>query len=327
MPGMSVSQPQPRLAAHSLDDLVGLVPYLVGFHPAESLVTLIVQDGRVEVTARVDLVAVDEPDALGRLLGRLFERFSAAQAWFFAYSQDAGLAWRVLQRCSRLAGAVRLGRVVHVGADGWRGDDPDGPSGGLVPSAAAAQAVVLGLPACRGRQVLVDSIAAPPDSSGLWRALGRIGEELEVRSPAARSRAALGLVCVEDLDGDDCLRLALLGNDPQVQLAVLRRLDLAGASRCAAAWTRVLQRSPGQLRAGPVAMLAMSSWLTGNGALSSICLEELERVDPFSPVAAMVAWLIDEVVPPSHWPRHRVRLLGDLSDATAAGPPVGRPGR
>ena len=52
---MSPFETPPRLSVRTVDDLVGLVPYLIGFHPRDSLVVIMLCDGQVEVTARVDL--------------------------------------------------------------------------------------------------------------------------------------------------------------------------------------------------------------------------------------------------------------------------------
>jgi hypothetical protein len=43
-------------------DLLGAVPYLLGFHPQESLVIIGLADRQVVVTARIDLVDIGEQD-------------------------------------------------------------------------------------------------------------------------------------------------------------------------------------------------------------------------------------------------------------------------
>ncbi|PZQ43557.1 MAG: hypothetical protein DI570_29080, partial [Phenylobacterium zucineum] len=96
---MSVSEQPARLAVRSVDDLIGLVPYLIGFHPEDSLVVMLLEDGRVLVTARVDLAAVADLVALDALLARLFDRFPHAEGWFMAYTDDHELAWGVLAAC------------------------------------------------------------------------------------------------------------------------------------------------------------------------------------------------------------------------------------
>ncbi|TQS42740.1 DUF4192 family protein [Cryptosporangium phraense] len=51
---------QRNLVVASDDDLVELVPYLIGFHPTDSIVTVGYRDGKVAVTVRADLPAAGE---------------------------------------------------------------------------------------------------------------------------------------------------------------------------------------------------------------------------------------------------------------------------
>ena len=160
---MSISEIPARVSVRTVDDLVGLVPYLIGFHPAESLVIVVLCDGRVEVTARADLAEVADPEGAAYLLGRLFERFPTCQAWVLAYTDDAELAWDVLATSAALCGMMRLGRLIHVGDRFWRSDTPDGETGEVGASPAAVHAAVIGLPARRSREELYALVSGPGD--------------------------------------------------------------------------------------------------------------------------------------------------------------------
>ena len=52
--GTSLETPT-RLKVRRPDDLLALIPYLIGFHPEESLVAVFVRSGRVILAARLDL--------------------------------------------------------------------------------------------------------------------------------------------------------------------------------------------------------------------------------------------------------------------------------
>ena len=81
-------------------------------------------------------------------------------------------------------------------------------------------------------------------------------------------------------------------------------------------------------RAGPLGLLGMAAWLTGNGALMTICLEQLEVVEPLGPLATLLDWLNLKVLPPDLWPSHRPVLLRALADhLTVACRPASRPDR
>ncbi len=325
---MSVSEQPVRLAVRTVDDLVGLVPYLMGFHPEESLVAVLLQDGRVEVTARVDLAAVSQAGALDSLLGRLFERFPRAEGWFLAYTDDHALAWDVLADCVELVGVVRLGRVLQVGSEQWRADCPDGPVGttaGVV-APAAAEATVLGLPARASRRELAAGLAGPPDAEveGLVARYETAGAELEELGVRGRRRLLRRLLRAPGHVGvDDCVRLALLAGRPEGQLAVLRGLGRAGAHQQLALWTAVVRRCLSGQRPVVLGVIGMAAWQTGDGALQVVCLEELDRIAPESPLAALLEWLNLNVVPPGEWDELREALLGVLATELRA---AGRPG-
>ena len=53
-----MSEPETTIALRSRPDLMGMVPYLLGFHPEQSIVGLLVAaDRRVRAAGRLDLAA------------------------------------------------------------------------------------------------------------------------------------------------------------------------------------------------------------------------------------------------------------------------------
>ncbi|MCB0910827.1 MAG: DUF4192 domain-containing protein [Propionibacteriaceae bacterium] len=330
---MSVSEQPARLAVRSVDDLVGLVPYLIGFHPEESLVAMLLESGRVVVTARVDLDAVAQPGALDALLARLFDRFPHAEGWFLAYTDDDEVAWNVLAECVELVGFVRLGRVLQVGSCEWRADCPDGPVGaitGEVGSVAAA-AAVLGLPARASRRDLAAGLAGPPDAevAGLLEQFEAVGTELEAIGPRGRRRLLRKLLGTKGpVPVDDCVRLALLARRTEGQLAVLRGLARDNADQQLELWAAVVRHCLVDQRPHVLGLVGMAAWQTGDGALQVVCLEELDRIDPAVPIAALLELLNRNVVPPDAWLELRDVLLGlleaEVTTADRPGSPRGR---
>jgi len=314
----------------SVEDLVGLVPYLIGFHPEESLVVVVLREGRVVVTARVDLAAVAGEAALDSLLGRLFGRFPDAEGWFLAYTDDDRLAWDVLASCVELVGLVRLGRLLQVGTSTWRADCPDGPGGTITGAVgpAAAEAAVLGLPARSSRRDLAAGLAGPPgtDVEALSGEAAERSAELEALGVRGRRRLLRRLLAAEEPPSvSDGVRLALLAVRPECQLDALRDLGQETADRQLRAWSGAVRRSLGAQRPSVLGLLGMAAWQTGDGALQVVCLEQIDLVDPAVPLAAVLDWLNAEVVPPSAWPELRGAVLGALTDLfRAAGPPASR---
>jgi hypothetical protein len=322
--GMTIPQQQPRLSVRNLDDLVSVVPYLIGFHPEESLVVLILTDGRVELTARVDLEAVAAPSALADFWDRLDTRFPRSEPWFVTFSQDRDLSWAVLGRCAELAGDVRLGRVVAVLGDHWEADHPDGPSGRSGASPRAAEAALMGLPARSSRHELALLILGPDEAAAarLVDRVASLAEVLDGRGSRAKAAILNRLVSrAGPLGEDDAVMAAILVSDPARQLSVLRRLNTRNADAQVEMWVSVLNRALGPYRSGPLGLLGMAAWLGGNGALMTICLEELDVIDPLAPLPGLLDWLNLRVVPPDSWQRHRQGLLRALADHLASARP------
>ncbi|MGC3992943.1 MAG: DUF4192 domain-containing protein [Propionicimonas sp.] len=330
---MSVSEHPARLAVHSVDDLVGLVPYLLGFHPEESLVVLVLDHGRVAVTARVDLPAAEHTRALDGMLARLFGRFPGAEGWFLAFTDDDDLAWDVLAACAEAVGLARLGRIIQVGSRSWRADRPDGASGvcGSAVSTAAVEATLLGLQVRRARGDLAAAIAGPPEAEVEALRAERDARAREVEELGVRGRRRLLrrlLRAPGHLGVADCLRLALLVRRAEAQLAALRGLCRANAEQQLELWTRVVRRCLAEDRPTVLGLLAMAAWQTGDGALQVVCLEEIDRLDPDLAMAVLLEYINAEVVPPYEWDGLRESALALLAaELRGVDPPGSRRGR
>lgn len=330
---MSISESQPRLAVRNIEDLVGLVPYLIGFHPQESLVVIVVVAGRVEVTARIDLAAVSDGDGLSTLLKRLFGRYPRAAGWFLAYTDDDVLAWEVLAGCSWLMGADRLQRLLQVGTTHWRADAFDGPTGEITGevTSVAAEASLLGLPARPSRRELAGMVAgAPPvEAAELLDRFDSASVDLERVGARGRRRLLRRLLGSQRAPGvDDCIRLALLAERAEGMVTVLRNLSHENAEAQLELWSRVLRHSPVGHQPAVLGLVGMAAWQNGDGALQMVCLERLDRLDPMAPIGGLLEWLNTEVVPPFAWEDLREPLLGALADHfTVAGQPASQPGR
>lgn len=318
-----VTFPEPQLAVRSLSDLIGMVPYLLGFHPEESLVVIALEQGRIQVTARVDLAAVATQDTLDPLLGRLFLRFPAAEGWFFAFTDDRELAWQVLTGCVESVGFGRLGRIVQVGAERWWGDCPDGPGGplGTRISVAAVEAAVRGLPARAGRSELPEICAGPPagELADLEEAYRAQAEDLQQRSSLARRRLQRRLLNRrERLSIIECVQLAALVGDPAEQIDALRTLSSRNAAARLQRWADVLRHCPPLGRVEVLGLLGMTAWQSGDGALQLVCVEEITKLTPNSELAAILEWLNEYIVAPWEWPELRAPLLSALAAAATA---------
>lgn len=86
----------PTLTAESPDDLLAVIPYLLGYHPDESLVLVLIDHRSVTLCARIDLrngpdAAVRAGEAADGLAG-IVRAHQATGAIVVAYSSDHRLA-------------------------------------------------------------------------------------------------------------------------------------------------------------------------------------------------------------------------------------------
>jgi hypothetical protein len=77
---------RPRLAVRSPADLIAAVPYLLGFHPADSVVVIAMRGRRVVFAARADLPPPGaDPQPAARHLAEVIARQEAAAATVVGY--------------------------------------------------------------------------------------------------------------------------------------------------------------------------------------------------------------------------------------------------
>ena len=312
---MNQSQPSARLTIQTLDDLVAMVPFLLGFHPHESLVVVVMDDTGIQLTGRIDLTDAAQPDRLADLVGRLAQRFGTAEQWFLAFSADTEIAWRVLHECADLVGALRLGRLLQVDDRSWRADHRHGESGWVGSNGVASQAAALGMSARASRTELTAQVAGPEDAevAALLAEFDQAHAWAQSLADAERDRAAVRLTRTATQQRD-LVRLAVLVSDPPAQVAVLRTLDRDNAAAAVACWTAVVAHSLTPYLVGPLGLLGVASWLTGDGATQNVCLERLDQLQPLAPLAALLDWINQKVLPPSAWSQHQSALVGALID-------------
>ena len=304
-----------------------MIPHLLGFHPSESLVVVLVQEGRVELTARADLQPLLQAGQADLLVQRLWGRFPLADAWFVAYTADHAAGWRLLDRCQELVRPA-TGRVMLVHGETFWCDSATAEPGRLDPRAGvlAAEATFLGLPARASRDDLRALVSGPADAdiAGLIEAFEqqqRLLELLPMRQWPHELAAA-----VEEFIGDGdvpddahCARLALLAQNPDARDRALVAITRESAEQHVALWGRVVSRCLARYQAFPLGLMGMAAWVAGNGALQVICLERAEQQLPDSGLVRILASINENVVPPSSWDSIRASLLTALGAKVRAG--------
>ena len=314
---MNPPDERPRLRLRTIDDALGLIPHLLGFHPEESLVVLVVADGVVAVTARVDLAESSLPDGIEAVLARIWRRFPTADAWFVAYTADEEVGWAVLERCDAFLGGRAFRRLTLINGPRWWADHPDGPSGRHDPTASpmAAEATVHGLVARPSRSDVARLLDGPSEAEA--DGLLALAEQVDRELAGLRDGRWAGLMgqLLRDyrrrqwLADVDAARLAVLAAHPDARNVALLAMSRPEAGLHLELWRRVVNRTLPEHHGYALGLLGMAAWITGEGALASICLERAEFLVPDTYLVGLLGHVTDAVVPPSLWDEMRPGLL------------------
>ena len=161
------------------------------------------------------------------------------------------------------------------------------------------------------RAALAASVAGPPPEriAELDRVVAQEQACLD-RSPRSEwpvlMRRALTVARVPDaVTPQRCARLALLAQHSPSRDVALLAVTSSNARRHVDLWRRVVRQCPERLAAHPLGLLGVAAWVSGDGALQSICLERARGLAPGLPLAGILASIIDALLPPSAWPQIR----------------------
>lgn len=325
---MTTHRPAPVARIHDLHDLLGMIPHLLGFHPEDSLVALVMVDSQVQVTARVDLVDIDQAGHLELLLDRLLLRWPRASVWLVAYSDTEAAGWRLLQRGVAHLGDALAGQALCVSGGRYRVGDPSGPSHPHDPAStqSAATATVHGLQARPSRAmlrqcVLVDPADAPAAEAAWVGALRRMVDADEARLPAEMAAAvSRNLGQPFGVPRGELAWLAALAQVPDARDRALVAISSDDAPAHVELWSRVVRGCPYGTQQQALALLGMAAWVSGDGALQSVCLEELQQQGAQLPLQRLLEDLNEAIVPPSYWDELRPVLLDAIQPAGSVGP-------
>jgi hypothetical protein len=303
----------PQIRVSNPGELIETVPYLMGFHPIESLALVGFSSDlgrlqRVTVTVRVDLPA--EPDQLGEL-APLTEAFRTSRTDSVvvimhtdrftgdprARPELRGLEDRVVGGLLRLG--LRVLDVLVASASRWWSLCCDRP--GCCPaegtrrvgqtSAVAAAATFAGLVALPDRQALADSVTgAPPAERAALAPL--LAEARDRRQAGATDRAAQQADSAAILDtarrypaelavvtDDQLVRFGLALTEPLVRDLVWLAVD-ARAVEASALLHLLHTRLPVEYSVTPLFLYGWAQWRAGSGTLAMMAAEQVLAIDP-----------------------------------------------
>ncbi|GAA3742035.1 hypothetical protein GCM10022225_26990 [Plantactinospora mayteni] len=315
--------PNTKLAVRSPADLVAAVPYLVGHHPDDgSLVVVVVGSGRIVFVARVDLPDPDAPASEVRELAACLTPIVAQQQPITAIVGygDAGRvdpALRTVAQACTAAGMlvrdllrVTAGRWFSLTCDDPACCPPQGTPFDPTTSLIAVQATAAGIVALPDRAAIAARFA-PVEGDARERmrhatdaAVNRLETLVEAGDDAVHEAGAAAVRDAlrkhdggEYLSDDEMAWLTLLLADTSVRdlaMELSQRHD-----RHVTFWAEVTRRAEPPLVPAPATLLAVTAWRCGDGGLAAMAAERALQADPTYSLADLLLSAVRAGLPPS----------------------------
>lgn len=322
---------EPILKLRAPSDLLAAIPYVVGYHPADSVVVLGVQGRRITFSARVDLPdisGIPVPDTVGYLLDVVQrQRCSGVFVVGFGAADRADDLLSALHRGFDQR-AVKVQEVLRA-HDGryWSSlcrniacCPPEGVPYDAVASPLAAEWTTAGLVARRDRSEYegqLDGVTGEAREAmglatsvaydGLLQLLSEVQDEDEAEaallvagSAACSTALALGRAG-DPLDDDDVAWLSVLLLDNALRDLAWLRIMKAGdeLELHRALWMDVLRRCEPDLVAAPATLYGFAAWRCGDGGLARLAFERALEQDPGCGLARRLLNALRHGMPPS----------------------------
>ena len=327
---MTTTSDPMTLTARCPEDVLAMVPVVLGFVPTDSVVMLTF-GAREAFHARVSLPETSSVDPelreeqLEALCGSLLDpaiRNRARRVLFVVYSADARQAGTVSHRLKRLFGAAHIDIVEMLRADGRRwfplvGKRPGVPEWGvpydLSSHRFSAEAVMHGRITHGSRVDLSDTLTA--DEEQVQATTAALAGTAAAWEPGAIPSS--GVILTEGAWVQDLLRRHLGSADlitEQDLVRLLRGVDLlrvrdaawalmdrSSAEDHVAFWSDVVRRTPLEWITPAATLLGWAAWQAGQGALAWCAVDRAEEGDPDYTLLNYLAHVLGNAIPPSAW--------------------------
>ncbi|WP_051469093.1 DUF4192 domain-containing protein [Actinomadura oligospora] len=312
-----------RLVIRTPDDALAAVPYLLGFHPADSLVVLGFDGPENTCAVRVDLPP--DPSCVPRMAEQItmvVGRNGFRSALIVGYGPRAPVTvaasavWEALA-----ASGVRIIEAMRVAGDRWwsltcldKCCPPEGRAFDTSTTQLAATAAYAGHTALTDREELRRSVAAPKGNAqsavrrATLQAEARVhrwaqeepsSEALTVRMTKEAIELLEALRASENPPTNaDAALLSVLMTDLRVRDEIWVRLTQYTPRQDLELWSAVLRRTDPRHAAAPASLLAFLAYTTGEGGLANVALDRADEADPTYSMAALIRTIIALGVPP-----------------------------
>lgn len=306
------------LTISSFDELIATISHLLGFKPAESMVCVAIGPGP---TTRIDIPGAQEDldPWVASLTEVYLRKHHPGRVALVAFGDDGR---RTVEALSVLGEALAMdpngpevGPVLWVKGEEWT-ELLTATHGAVSASAQAridAEYAVRGrvMPA-RSREELAATMHGDPHDVSVH--LPHAREQLRRHEKTAVQREARWVGArirrfLEDrvyLDDADAARLLAAVSDTTIRDAAMLSMRRTQAPLVSELWQDLLRRAPAEVRDTPATLLALSSYIEGNGAKAWTALDQLSEPNPLS---QLVESALVQAIDPSTWDqRYRAEL-------------------
>lgn len=304
---MNTHAKAPNVQVGTAEELLATIPYLLQFHPAESLVFVAFTGHTVAVTGRVDLTQMRTVDDIDKVLATLQRNTRVTGLIFVGYSTDWEAAWATLTDAETAAARAGLGcMTLAVNGQLWQ-DHPYGPEQTMLPSGITAGQLAFaaqGIAPMASREALQRVVAATEtDTAALTEALA-LGRFIADRMPDAMKADfvrgfAADTTATQHLALSDAAAVALVTAD--ARRALIRDMNRHNADRWMTFWLTVANRNLPEQRTLPLGLAGLAGWLFGDGAMVNVVLDEIAQIAPDDALARLLHQLVVDAVPPDFW--------------------------
>ncbi|WP_157631634.1 DUF4192 domain-containing protein [Catelliglobosispora koreensis] len=302
------------------EDLLGYVPFALGYHPQDSIVLLAVEGGEIRFTARADAAAPTR-DLLRQLRRAVRLRSADSHLTLIAYG-----GWQVRAAAESLLAELTGKLSFQMDAAMWvEGErfycllcDNCSAAGGKVfdfrASSAAASAVAAGLVARSSREEAVGQLrplgglAAVAMTQAVDRAEVRLGQTRSIRALVTQGKLAV----------NQAFAIAKRGDEPSIDEVAWLSVVLADLTVRDHAWERTdgedwqfqlwlgLSRRAKPVLAAPITtLLGWCCYRRGDGLLAGEALRRALCISPDYSLAGLLLAALQDGQPPSAfspWP-------------------------
>ena len=317
-----------RLCLRAPADVLAAVPYLLGFHPAESLVVLGMYDTALVFHARCDLPRPDAPpDEVAALAGYIRDVVRAQDVngvllAGFGPTEHVTGPLMVTADAVRSAGIKTLDQLRAHSGRYWSyrcGNPaccpPEGKPYEVSSTVIAAEATLAGCVALPDRDALVRTLGPPTGPALAAMRCATASAERRLKEIPEGQAAARGQLALQEaidrhaaggrltddevawltvlLAADQCLRDdALIGLEKERTAEARRKVHDS-------LWTDIVRRCDPHHVVTPAVLLAYVCWRGGDGVRAGVAVERALETDPQCPAARLMAELLRRAVPPT----------------------------